>query len=140
VTSTTISGTNPADRNIISGNGHNGVNMGGIGTMQNVVVGNLIGTDKTEPEHPEPTRRHSNLQGSTIRSAAMRPASEPHLGQHAKRHLIEGRRLTEIVLGNYIGRPSRAMRQRMARTGWNHQYPVHGVGRTSTQRHLAPIR
>lgn len=33
-TGTTIGGTNPADRNVIAGNGHNGVNMDGVGTLQ----------------------------------------------------------------------------------------------------------
>ena len=36
-----------ADRNVISGNGLNGVNLGGPGTTETVVAGNYIGTDAT---------------------------------------------------------------------------------------------
>ena len=42
-----IGGTSPAARNIISGNDSNGVILSGAGTTNNVVIGNLIGTDAT---------------------------------------------------------------------------------------------
>lgn len=38
-----IGGSNPADRNIIGGNGNDGVAMDGDGTWHNIVQGNLIG-------------------------------------------------------------------------------------------------
>jgi hypothetical protein len=44
-----IGGTNPADRNLISGNGYNGIHIEGValaGPMPNVILGNLIGTNK----------------------------------------------------------------------------------------------
>jgi hypothetical protein len=41
----TIGGTDPADRNIISGNSEYGVQIDGTDTNLNVVVGNYIGTD-----------------------------------------------------------------------------------------------
>jgi parallel beta-helix repeat protein len=40
-----IGGDTPAERNIISGNGSNGVNIQGSGTMSNTVSGNYIGTN-----------------------------------------------------------------------------------------------
>lgn len=52
--SNTIGGTTPPARNIISGNGRNGVGIGGTGnatsgdlTRSNVVAGNFIGTDRS---------------------------------------------------------------------------------------------
>jgi hypothetical protein len=45
--SNTVGGTGPGARNIISGNGFNGVAIGGTDTNQNVVAGNFIGTDLT---------------------------------------------------------------------------------------------
>lgn len=43
----TIGGSTPAQRNLISGNRAAGVNTGGSLTRDNVIVGNLIGTDRT---------------------------------------------------------------------------------------------
>ncbi len=43
----TIGGTTAAARNVISGNLHEGVLVGGSGTASNVVEGNFIGTDST---------------------------------------------------------------------------------------------
>lgn len=40
-----IGGTTPGERNLISGNGSNGVNIDGAATMSNIVIGNYIGTD-----------------------------------------------------------------------------------------------
>jgi parallel beta-helix repeat protein len=40
----TIGGTTSGDRNVIGGNGHNGVWIGGIGANQNIVIGNYLGT------------------------------------------------------------------------------------------------
>ena len=40
-----IGGTNPADRNIISGNTTSGVRLAESGTTNNVVLGNYIGLD-----------------------------------------------------------------------------------------------
>jgi hypothetical protein len=37
----------PGQRNLISGNGGNGVQVGGVGANQNIVAANYIGTDKT---------------------------------------------------------------------------------------------
>lgn len=39
-----IGGTTSGDRNVISGNGHNGVWIGGPGADQNIVIGNYLGT------------------------------------------------------------------------------------------------
>ncbi len=44
---TTVGGTTPAERNIISGNNWAGINISGTGTTSNVVSGNYIGTDIT---------------------------------------------------------------------------------------------
>ena len=43
----TVGGTTAGARNIISGNGGDGIAFAGTGTDQNVVTGNYIGTDKT---------------------------------------------------------------------------------------------
>ncbi|MFC1713055.1 cohesin domain-containing protein [Candidatus Poribacteria bacterium] len=40
-----IGGTSEGERNVISGNGDNGVKIAGIGTSNNIVSGNFIGTD-----------------------------------------------------------------------------------------------
>jgi len=40
-----IGGETPGERNLISGNGHHGVEVSGSGTMSNTVSGNYIGTD-----------------------------------------------------------------------------------------------
>ena len=45
--SNTIGGTTAGERNIISGNGDRGVLIVDVGTDNNVVVGNYIGTDVT---------------------------------------------------------------------------------------------
>ncbi len=42
-----IGGTTSGARNVISGNGNNGIYLIGVGTIGNVVQGNYIGTDKT---------------------------------------------------------------------------------------------
>ena len=44
-TGTTIGGTSSADRNVISGNTGNGLEIDGAGATGNVVIGNYIGTD-----------------------------------------------------------------------------------------------
>ncbi|MDD3875657.1 MAG: NosD domain-containing protein [Bacteroidales bacterium] len=44
---TTIGGNTPAQRNIISGNRNGGIVLNGIGTNENVISGNYIGSDKT---------------------------------------------------------------------------------------------
>jgi CSLREA domain-containing protein len=49
-----IGGTDPADRNVISGNARSGVGMWHQGTSYNVVMGNLVGYD------PSGTRRVAN--------------------------------------------------------------------------------
>ena len=46
-TANTVGGTAAGARNVISGNGGNGVHISNSGTSQNVVVGNYIGTDVT---------------------------------------------------------------------------------------------
>lgn len=43
----TIGGTNPADRNLVSGNGPNGITIVSAGANDNVIKGNFIGTDIT---------------------------------------------------------------------------------------------
>ena len=43
----TIGGTSPAARNVISGNGTNGVGIGQAGDRLNIIAGNYIGTDIT---------------------------------------------------------------------------------------------
>ena len=43
----TIGGTEPGDANIISGNQSGGVLIRGAGTADNVIIGNMIGTDRT---------------------------------------------------------------------------------------------
>ena len=43
----TIGGSTPTTRNIISGNGHEGVHIYGVGADRNVLSGNYIGTDSS---------------------------------------------------------------------------------------------
>lgn len=40
-----IGGTAPAERNLVSGNGYNGIDIFGAGAAANIIQGNLIGTD-----------------------------------------------------------------------------------------------
>ena len=44
--SNTIGGTMAAARNVISGNGANGIHILGVGTTSNVIAGNYVGTDE----------------------------------------------------------------------------------------------
>lgn len=62
-----VGGETAGERNVISGNGEDGVWIGGNGTMYNTVIGNSIGTDATE------TRPLGNLENGVVVSEGAGP-------------------------------------------------------------------
>ena len=106
----TVGGTNPADRNVISGSGNWGVGIFGVNATNNRVVGNYIGTDVTG------SGAIANLAGVTIGTNASNnvvggasPAernvisgNDKHDGTGIGVALYDGA-TGNTVLGNYIG-------------------------------------
>ena len=101
-----IGGAAEGERNIISGNFFHGIEITGVGTEVNKVVGNYIGTDK-DGMKPLP-----NLCGVEIRDGAMRNI----IGGAAEgeRNIISGNEQSGVIImdegtcrnkvvGNYIG-------------------------------------
>ncbi len=101
-----IGGATTGERNIISGNGNNGVVIGGIDTMFNTISGNYIGTDargmtalgNQRGVHIGGGARHNVVGGAT----------------EGERNIISGNTenglviqdigtMSNIVIGNYIG-------------------------------------
>jgi hypothetical protein len=106
VTGTLIGGWNPADRNVISGNGHNGVHMYGVNTSQNVVTGNLIGSDKTGTQ-PVPNQKNGvRIQfGSNNTIGGILTADRNLIsGNTDSGILVEGEAAVgNKIFGNFIG-------------------------------------
>ena len=110
-TNNTVGGTTAAARNLISGNNNRGVNLYGLGTSNNVVEGNYIGTDVSG------TRAIPNaFSGVDIDSDATGGASSNTVGGTAAGagNLISGNGIHGIgiygtgvtgntVQGNFIG-------------------------------------
>ena len=74
---TRVGGTLPADRNVISGNSVDGVQIDGDGADNNFVQGNYIGVDVERHRGPgqrQPGRGDLPAARTTTRSAAPRPA------------------------------------------------------------------
>src|SRR5262249_2125380 len=106
-----IGGTVAADRNVISGNVHNGISIFGAASTGNTVIGNFIGTDKSG------TVRIGNLSGIAVESGA----STVRIGgtTAGERNVISGNRSDDgsggtginidgtshdnLIEGNYIG-------------------------------------
>ena len=100
-----VGGTANADRNLISGNGFNGVQIDGNSATGNMVLGNFIGSDK------------DGLQdlGNSSRGVALSNADMNTIGGSttASRNVIVGNGVdgvalrgdadTNMVLGNFIG-------------------------------------
>lgn len=55
-----IGGSSPAERNLISGNGSNGISIWNTGTAHNLVLGNLVGVD-TAGRHDIPNKENGVL-------------------------------------------------------------------------------
>jgi hypothetical protein len=68
----TIGGTQPAQRNVISGNGYSGVDPDGSGATNNKVEGNYIGTDASGTQDPG-----NSAEGVRIETASDTPRRLP---------------------------------------------------------------
>jgi hypothetical protein len=91
-----VGGTRPADRNVISGNDHAGIELMGPGDNENIVLGNYIGVDITG------TKALANLGGGVVNGGcrALIGGATP-----AERNVISGNKGSglEIHAGdNYI--------------------------------------
>ena len=81
--------------NVISGNGVVGVILGDTGTMHNVVIGNLIGTDATG------TSALGNAEGvNIVNGASFNRVGGP---EPWERNVISGNRGSGIAIDSYIG-------------------------------------
>jgi hypothetical protein len=102
----TIGGTDPEDRNIISGNG-NGISIDGTGTRNNEVIGNYIGVN---------IYGTSDIGNTGVGAIITNGASSNTIGGTVseKRNIISGNNTDgvaisedgttdNIILGNYIG-------------------------------------
>lgn len=106
MTGATIGGTLRSQRNVISGNGGNGVHIVGLGTTDISVVGNLIGTDWTGTQRVPNTEdgvRVEEAFGNRIGGAE--PGARNVISGNGQRGvLIEGKNaLFNTVQGNFIG-------------------------------------
>src|SRR4029077_19348900 len=99
-------GADSATRNIISGNTQAGIELGGIGTQQNVVADNFLGTDSSG------VAALPNLRGIRIAAGASNNTIGGTLS--AARNVISGNRLSGVLItdpgtsqnlieGNYLG-------------------------------------
>ncbi|HEY6508524.1 MAG TPA: DUF2341 domain-containing protein, partial [Vicinamibacterales bacterium] len=104
----TIGGTTAADRNIISGNTLDGVQISGVnGGTGNVVIGNYIGLDVTGTvdlgNASQGVAIYSGAQNNTIggTTAGVRNVISGNNGEGVR--LINAGTTGNVVLGNYIG-------------------------------------
>jgi CSLREA domain-containing protein len=99
-----IGGTTPAARNIISGNGIDGVHFDVVNTTQNQVQGNLIGTDATGTIELGNSRVGVIVGGSNnIIGGTTDEARNIISGNNSRGILIEGRSTGNLVQGNFVG-------------------------------------
>lgn len=102
----TIGGNAPGTGNLISGNGRYGVEIGGVGSADAIIVGNLIGTDATGTSALPNTR-----DGVVVHSSPGVRIGGP---EPALRNVISGNNLYgveiiapeargAILVGNYVG-------------------------------------
>ena len=111
--SNTIGGATASSRNVISGNTGDGVEIDGTGTTDNVVAGNLIGTDVTGtvalPNLIAGVEIDADASGNTIGGSASSPTSYVNLisGNAFAGVLIEGSGTeNNVVAGDWIGTTS----------------------------------
>ena len=103
----TIGGNVPAARNLISGNGDDGLKIAGFGTNDNLVQGNYIGTDITglAALGNENHGIYIRLNASNNRIGGVAPGQRNLIAGN----LVDGIRLSDIgttnniIEGNYIG-------------------------------------
>jgi uncharacterized delta-60 repeat protein len=88
-----IGGTNPSDRNVISGNGYAGIQLQGTASSNNVIAGNLIGTDATGTS----ALANTNYGILVFRAAANQIGG----GTPAARNVVSGNGYAGVVLGTY---------------------------------------
>ena len=102
----TIGGTSPGSRNVISGNNSDGIEINGLTSSNNVVLGNLIGTDQAGA-----LDRGNSGEGVFISAAAANTIGGLITGS---RNVISGNNSdginvstisasNNVVVGNYIG-------------------------------------
>ncbi len=106
VASNTIGGATPGERNVISGNSGDGIELSGVGASNNIVAGNFIGTDASGTQD-----KGNNADGVFLNSA---PANTIGGATASARNVISGNGSEGItiqnttatnnqVLNNYIG-------------------------------------
>jgi uncharacterized delta-60 repeat protein len=88
-----IGGTNRSDRNVISGNGYAGIQLQGTASSNNVIAGNLIGTDATGIS----ALANTNYGILVFRAAANQIGG----GTPAARNVVSGNGYAGVVLGTY---------------------------------------
>jgi hypothetical protein len=90
----TIGGTDPGDRDVISGNSRDGVRIDGSGTGENTVQGDYIGTDASGTA-PLPNGDPKAARGSSADAGVM-------IEQGANDNLIGGRdaAMADVISGN----------------------------------------
>lgn len=101
-----IGGASPTDRNVISGNGGNGVEINGPGATQNQVLGNYIG-----PDPGGTLDRRNGINGVFVSGAAHNTIGGEAAGEGnlLVRNQSEGVEINglnatnNVVLGNFIG-------------------------------------
>ncbi|HEY0099821.1 MAG TPA: carboxypeptidase regulatory-like domain-containing protein, partial [Pyrinomonadaceae bacterium] len=101
-TGNVIGGTTPATRNVISGHRLNGINIFGAGAGNNLVQGNLIGTDKTGAAalgNGQVGVSISGFNGNVI-GGTTAAARNVISGNHTGLQIFTG---ANAVQGNYIG-------------------------------------
>jgi hypothetical protein len=114
VTNNTIGGTTTGERNVISGNGGNGVWISDSGTSGNVVQGNYIGTDVTGtvklPNSKSGVLINNGASGNTIGGASSVDPSTGKLsgaGNLISGNLNSGIQMEQttgnVIQGNFIG-------------------------------------
>ena len=103
--SNTVGGTLAGAGNVISGNGRNGLSIGGPGANDNLVQGNWIGTNAAEaetiPNGNRDVRIEKDATGNTIGGSTA--AARNIISDSDGDGVVLGGGIQNVVEGNYIG-------------------------------------
>jgi hypothetical protein len=95
-----IGGSDPSQRNLISGNTANALNVGGFGETSMIVQNNLIGTDRTGTNALGNGNYGLNLNGSTGSSGCL--VADNVFGANALNGINDGQP-SDVIVRNKIG-------------------------------------